>query len=185
MNIKQGEQRNQRYRSGWATDPDDCACQSVGRDSLPKPRANESIRRSPRLRTLSVGFLVAILLDCTGLTCRCTQAYRYANFGQASRQSSRRHLLRPRRHARHRRCPCGIAAQKPDISHDQSKVVRVEVSVDEHGNLITASAIAGRKDLRERGEAEARRMKFEPAIVNGRAVGHIRMVVFDYTDSAP
>jgi hypothetical protein len=157
----------------------------LGRSSLAKLRASESIRRFCSLRVLSVAFLLVNLLDCSGLAFRRTHAYSNVELGRESRQSPRRHLRRSRRDARHPRCPCGIAAQKPDISNDQSKVVRVEVSVDEHGNLIAASAITGRKDLRERGEAEARRMKFEAAMVNGRAIGRIKIVVFDYSDSTP
>jgi outer membrane biosynthesis protein TonB len=61
-------------------------------------------------------------------------------------------------------------------------IVRLEVSIDDHGNVVSTHPLSGRADLRKIAYEEARRMKFEPPRINGTSVGLIKTLVFDYSE---
>jgi hypothetical protein len=85
-----------------------------------------------------------------------------------------------KRTKRHRHCPCGIEAKEPS-HYDNSTIVKVSVEIDERGNVTSATALNGRRELQQRAEADALKMKFEPAKLDGKPIGAARIVTFDYT----
>lgn len=84
--------------------------------------------------------------------------------------------------ARKHDTPCGIATFRVEKKGDDSTIVKLEVRIDEQGNLVSTLARCGREDLRKRADEQARRMKFEPITISGTPVGQIKTLVFDYTE---
>jgi TonB family protein len=62
-----------------------------------------------------------------------------------------------------------------------SGAVNVQVTVDEEGNVINASAISGHPLLRQSAEQAARASKFSPTMLNGKAVKVSGIIVYNFT----
>lgn len=79
--------------------------------------------------------------------------------------------------------PCGEPGRRPGpvLKTDNSTVVEVEVKINEQGNVISAAALNGRMDLRERAVKAALEMRFEPITLKGSPVGQFKRVRLDYT----
>jgi TonB family protein len=66
---------------------------------------------------------------------------------------------------------------------DKSKdggTVRVQVSVDENGNVLDAKAVAGNPVFFEASEQAAREAKFEPTLLNGKAVKVTGIITYNF-----
>jgi TonB family protein len=59
--------------------------------------------------------------------------------------------------------------------------VRVQVTIDENGNVIAAKANSGKPLLRFSAESAARRSKFEPVILGKKAVKATGFIVYNFT----
>jgi TonB family protein len=58
--------------------------------------------------------------------------------------------------------------------------VNVQVTIDERGNVISASAVAGHPILRQAAVQAARQSKFSPTILNGTAVKVTGIIVYNF-----
>lgn len=58
--------------------------------------------------------------------------------------------------------------------------VQVQVTIDESGKVISASAISGHPLLRTSAEEAARQAKFSPAIKSGQAVKTTKVIIYDF-----
>ncbi len=63
-----------------------------------------------------------------------------------------------------------------------SGTVNVQVTIDESGKVISASAISGHALLRANAEAAARQAKFSPTLFSGQAVKTTGIIVYNFTD---
>ena len=61
-----------------------------------------------------------------------------------------------------------------------SGAVNVQVTIDENGNVISASAVSGHPLLKAAAEAAAKASKFTPTMLNGKAVKVSGVVVFNF-----
>ncbi|MBX7173181.1 MAG: TonB family protein [Pyrinomonadaceae bacterium] len=61
-----------------------------------------------------------------------------------------------------------------------SGAVNVQVTIDEQGNVISASAVSGHALLRAAAEQAARASKFEPTILSGKAVKVTGIIVYNF-----
>jgi protein TonB len=66
-----------------------------------------------------------------------------------------------------------------------SGAVNVQVTVDEGGNVISASAVSGHALLRGAAESAARASKFSPTILSGQPVKVTGVVVYYFTVPEP
>lgn len=62
-----------------------------------------------------------------------------------------------------------------------SGAVTVQVTIDENGNVISASAISGHALLKSAAESAARASKFSPTILGGQAVKVTGVIVYNFT----
>lgn len=58
--------------------------------------------------------------------------------------------------------------------------VNVQVTIDEQGNVVSASAVSGHPLLRAAAEAAARESKFSPTILSGKAVKVTGIIVYNF-----
>ena len=61
-----------------------------------------------------------------------------------------------------------------------SGAVTVQVTVDENGNVISASALSGHPLLRQAAEQSARQAKFSPTLLSGKAVKVTGVIVYNF-----
>ena len=61
-----------------------------------------------------------------------------------------------------------------------SGAVNVQVTIDEQGNVISASAVSGHPLLRAAAEKAARESKFAPTMLSGKAVKVTGVVVYNF-----
>jgi TonB family protein len=59
--------------------------------------------------------------------------------------------------------------------------VRVEITIDENGNVIAAKANSGKQLLRVSAESAALRSKFEPVMLDDQAVKAMGFIVYNFT----
>ena len=59
--------------------------------------------------------------------------------------------------------------------------VKVEVTLDEEGNVISAKAVDGHQLLRQSSEDAARRSKFKPAMYNGKPIKSTGVITYNYS----
>ncbi|HRH44536.1 MAG TPA: energy transducer TonB [Pyrinomonadaceae bacterium] len=62
-----------------------------------------------------------------------------------------------------------------------SGAVNVQVTIDENGNVISASAISGHALLRQAAESAARASKFSPTMLSGQKVKVTGVIVYNFT----
>ena len=60
--------------------------------------------------------------------------------------------------------------------------VKVELTVDEKGNVASAKAVSGPQLLRGSSEDAARKTKFKPALVDNQAVKATGYIIYNFTD---
>lgn len=61
-----------------------------------------------------------------------------------------------------------------------SGAINVQITVDENGNVVSASAVSGHPLLRSAAVAAARNAKFEPTLLSGKAVKVSGVLVFNF-----
>lgn len=62
-----------------------------------------------------------------------------------------------------------------------SGAVQVQVTIDENGNVISASAVSGHALLRQAAESAARASKFSPTMLSGQKVKVSGVIVYNFT----
>lgn len=62
-----------------------------------------------------------------------------------------------------------------------SGAVNVQVTIDENGNVISASAVSGHALLRQAAESAARSSKFSPTMLSGQRVKVTGVIVYNFT----
>ena len=62
-----------------------------------------------------------------------------------------------------------------------SGAVNVQVTIDENGNVISASAVSGHALLRQAAESAARASKFSPTMLSGQKVKVTGVIVYNFT----
>ncbi len=62
-----------------------------------------------------------------------------------------------------------------------SGAVNVQVTIDENGNVISASAVSGHALLRQAAESAARSSKFSPTMLSGQKVKVTGVIVYNFT----
>lgn len=63
--------------------------------------------------------------------------------------------------------------------------VKVQVTIDERGNVISASAVSGHTLLRASAEKAARQSKFKPTYLSGQAVKVTGVIIYNFVPSKP
>jgi protein TonB len=58
--------------------------------------------------------------------------------------------------------------------------VNVSVSIDEAGNVVSASAVSGHPLLRQAAESAARQSKFTPTVLSGQPVKVTGIIVYNF-----
>ncbi len=58
--------------------------------------------------------------------------------------------------------------------------VQVQVTIDEDGNVISASAVSGHPLLRQAAAAAARQAKFQPTLLSGEPVRVTGTIVYNF-----
>ncbi|MGC2235583.1 MAG: TonB family protein [Pyrinomonadaceae bacterium] len=61
-----------------------------------------------------------------------------------------------------------------------SGAVNVQVTIDENGNVVSASAVSGHPLLRKSAESAAKQAKFAPAVIGGKAVKITGVIVYNF-----
>jgi len=62
----------------------------------------------------------------------------------------------------------------------QSGMVAVEVSINDHGDVVAAQALTGPVLLRDAAVAAARRWKFKPATRDGQPISSVSTITFNF-----
>lgn len=142
----------------------------------------DTVRRSRPFHPVAI--LLLWTLSSGAFACTAFDSFAVGGHADSNNGAARKSLATkrpPKARKRRHNHPCSVAVARPEVTDDESQIVKVQVTIDEHGKVLSALALSGRKDLRKTAMREALRMRFEPATLNGALVKQIRDLTFDYS----